>query len=77
MGGGQMACDVDPNMALRASTRAEWYGAPPQMFCGPKSSIPKAPRWNVQPWCNPADDNKFPLDVDLDVLCLCQQSLDN
>lgn len=52
--GGKMACDVDPNMELRAHTHAEWYGAPPSMFCAPKSKVPKAPYWNYQgPWCPP------------------------
>lgn len=66
LAGGQMACGVDPNMAFRASTQAEWYGAPAKMFCAPKSMIPKAPRWNYQPWCNPAAPIHFPADVDLE-----------
>merc|ERR1712038_1055672 len=69
LAGGQMACSVDPNMALRARTRADWYGAPPQMFCAPRSRVPKAPRWNYQPWCNPnvpPEEQPFPDDVDLD-----------
>jgi len=50
--GGKMACDVDPNMEMRAHTQAEWYGAPPKMFCAPKSKVPKAPKWNWGgPWC--------------------------
>jgi hypothetical protein len=50
--GGKMACDVDPNMEMRAHTQAEWYGAPPKLFCAPKSKIPMAPRWNYGgPWC--------------------------
>jgi len=50
--GGKMACDVDPNMQLRAHTQAQWYGAPPKMFCAPKSVVPKAPLWNYKgPWC--------------------------
>lgn len=37
---------------MRAHTQAEWYGAPPKMFCAPKSKIPKAPKWNYgSPWC--------------------------
>merc|ERR1711865_70133 len=27
-------------MELRAHTQAEWYGAPPKMFCAPKSKTP-------------------------------------
>merc|ERR1712232_63367 len=41
--GGKMACDFDPNMEMRAHTQAEWYGAPPKMFCAPKSKVPKEP----------------------------------
>jgi len=66
LAGGQMSCDVDPNMEFRATTRAEWYGAPPYMFCAPKSKIPKAPRWNYGGWC-PAGGDKFDgPNVDLD-----------
>jgi len=47
-----MACDVDPDMMLRAYTQAGWYGAPPKMFCAPRSALPSAPKWNYQgPWC--------------------------
>lgn len=49
--GGQMACDVDPNMETRAQTRASWYGSPPELFCGPKSKIPAAPRWDTAASC--------------------------
>jgi len=52
--GGQMACDVDPEMEMRATTQASWYGAPPKLFCAPKSKVPKAPRWETTgPWCAP------------------------
>merc|ERR1712027_45391 len=67
---GKMACDVDPSMEFRANTRADWYGAPAQMFCAPKSKVPKAPRWNYGPWCAPSGGwghvEPFPDDVDLD-----------
>merc|ERR1711957_1032212 len=44
--------DIDNNMELRANTQAEWYGAPPKLFCAPKSKVPKAPKWNFgSPWC--------------------------
>jgi len=50
--GGKMACDYDPDMEMRAHTQAEWYGAPPKMFCAPKSKVPAAPHWNYAgPWC--------------------------
>lgn len=52
LAGGKMACDFDPNMEMIAHTQAEWYGAPPKMFCAPKSKLPEAPRWNYKgPWC--------------------------
>jgi hypothetical protein len=49
-----MACKVDPEMELIASTEASWYGAPAPFFCAPKSKVPKAPRWDSSKgWCNP------------------------
>jgi len=71
LAGGKMACDVDPNMQLRAFTQATWYGAPAKMFCAPKSVVPKAPKWNyMSPWCPQEGgyDYKppFPDDVPLD-----------
>merc|ERR1712066_343831 len=54
LAGGQMACDVDPDMEMRARTQAGWYGAPTKLFCAPKSKVPKAPRWDpTSPWCAP------------------------
>jgi predicted chitinase len=54
LAGGKMACDVDPNMMMRANTQASWYGAPAKLFCAPRSVVPKAPKWNYQgPWCAP------------------------
>lgn len=48
----RMACDVDPDMEMRAFTNAQWYGAPAALFCAPKSKVPKAPRWDdAAPWC--------------------------
>lgn len=68
--GGRMACDVDPDMMLRAHTQAGWYGAPAKMFCAPKSVVPKAPKWNfAAPWCPPPGGydhvDAFPDDVPL------------
>jgi len=66
LAGGSMACEVDNDMEERAVTRASWYGAPPQLFCAPKSKVPKAPRWDHSDpaWCQPG--NAFSADVDLD-----------
>jgi len=56
LAGGRMACDVDPNMEMRAYTQAGWYGAPAKLFCAPKTKVPKAPRWDYSaPWCAPED----------------------
>jgi len=68
--GGQMACDVDPEMEMRASTQAGWYGAPAKLFCAPRSKVPKAPRWDhASPWCPQEGgwgyEAPFPDDVDL------------
>jgi hypothetical protein len=53
-----MACEVDPNMELIASTQASWSGAPGPMFCAPKSKVAKAPRWNpAAGWCDPKVDH--------------------
>jgi len=70
MAGGRMACEVDPNMEQRASTQANWYGAPPKLFCAPRSKVPKAPRWDYStPWCAPEGGwghvAPFPAAVDL------------
>ena len=52
LAGGRMACEVDPNMEMRAFTQAGWYGAPARLFCAPRSKVPKAPRWDFSsPWC--------------------------
>jgi len=52
-----MACEVDPEMELVATTNAKWYGAPGQFFCAPKSKVPKAPKWDHgSPWCDPNVD---------------------
>eukprot|EP00808_Paulinella_micropora_P024651 g2588.t1 len=49
-----MECPLDPTMTIRAATSATWYGAPPPMFCAPKSKLPAAPKWNYgSPWCDP------------------------
>jgi len=52
--GGRMACEVDVDMEARAFTKADYWGVPPELFCAPKSKVPKAPRWNgvaTCPWC--------------------------
>lgn len=52
-----MECEVDPNQSLTATTHAQWYGAPPALFCGPKSEYPHTGFWDYTYWCdNPWDD---------------------
>merc|ERR1712178_134413 len=71
MAGGKMACDVDPQMEMRAYTQAQWYGAPAKLFCAPRSKVPKAPRWDYSaPWCAPpggwGHEEPMPDNVDLE-----------
>lgn len=72
LAGGRMACEVDPNMEMRASTQAGWYGAPAKLFCAPRSKVPKAPRWDYSdPWCPQEggygyEAEKFTEDANLD-----------
>ncbi len=47
----ELECEVDPEMIAVAETHATWYGAPPPLFCAPKSKMPEAPRWNYDGWC--------------------------
>ena len=57
-----MACEVDPDMMIRANTHANWYGAPPAFFCAPKYLLQKSPRWSYSgAWCAP----NVPRDVDM------------
>jgi len=41
-----MQCEVDPDMEIRGDTHAIWNGAPPQLFCMPRSKLPFSPRWD-------------------------------
>jgi hypothetical protein len=65
LAGGKMACEVDPDMEIRATNQAGWWGAPARLFCAPRSKVPKAPRWDTtSPECwgvKPFDDD-VPLD---------------
>ena len=48
-----MECPVDPNMSIVGVTHAKWYGAPPPMFCGPKTDEqPFTGFWNYNYECN-------------------------
>jgi len=55
-----MECEVDPNMSIKATTHAKWYGAPGPMFCGPKSEYPETGIWDYNyncnnPWAEPPE----------------------
>jgi hypothetical protein len=54
-----MQCDVDPDMEIIATTNSKWYGAPGPMFCGPKSKVPKAPKWSTGGWCSPSSISEW------------------
>lgn len=47
-----MQCEVDPNMRITATTHANWYGAPPGLFCAPKTDYPWVGIWDHNHWCN-------------------------
>jgi hypothetical protein len=42
-----MACNVNPDMILRAKVLSNWDDAPPGFFCAPRKYLPLAPRWVV------------------------------
>jgi hypothetical protein len=54
----ELQCTVLPDMVVVASTSAAWYGAPPPLFCAPRSQMPRAPRWDVSGNC-PASDTYY------------------
>lgn len=55
-----MECEVDPDMVIRATTSATWYGAPPPLFCAPKSLLPESPKWDYgSPWCDPTVSRSY------------------
>ena len=55
-------CPPDPNMVMFATTHAEWYGAPPAMFCAPKSMTGATGHWETSgPWCSPDMKIRDPL----------------
>ena len=63
--GGKMACEVDPDMKMRATNQALWWGAPARLFCAPRSKVPKGPRWDETSECA-ANVQTFPDEVPLD-----------
>ena len=48
-----MECPVDKEMSIVGVTHAKWYGAPPPMFCGPRTDEqPFTGFWNYNYECN-------------------------
>ncbi|KAL3787484.1 hypothetical protein HJC23_001134 [Cyclotella cryptica] len=45
------ACPKDPSMEITGSTNANWIGAPPPLFCGPKSKYDDLGYWNPLKFC--------------------------
>jgi hypothetical protein len=50
-----MECPIDPNMSVKATTNAQWWGAPGPLFCAPKSEYPFVGVWDIGWYC----DNKW------------------
>jgi len=55
------ACPIDPSMKIVASTNAQWYGAPPPLFCAPSKTTKNTGYWNPLsgPWC-PGEPDRDP-----------------
>lgn len=50
-------CKVDDNMSIIANTNPSWYGAPPPLFCAPKTKTGEyIGRWDVIPEASPVCD---------------------
>jgi len=55
----RMACKIDLNMEIKATTNAKWYGAPAPLFCRPKKhGNDFTGKWDYgkecnQPWSDP------------------------
>lgn len=45
------ACPKDPTMEITGTTHAGWIGAPPPLFCGPKSKYDGLGYWNPMKLC--------------------------
>lgn len=45
------ACPKDSGMEITGSTNAKWIGAPPPLFCGPKSKYDGLGYWNPLKFC--------------------------
>lgn len=48
-------CPVDLNMRINGTTNSPWIGAPPPLFCGPKSTYSNLGYWNPQQFCKGTD----------------------
>jgi hypothetical protein len=45
-------CPQDLTMEITATTNAAWIGAPPPLFCGPRSTYDGLGYWNPQQFCS-------------------------
>lgn len=48
-------CPQDLSMEITATTNAKWEGAPPPLFCGPRSRYDGLGYWNPQQFCRGLD----------------------
>jgi hypothetical protein len=47
-----MECSVNPNLKIKATTNAKWYGASAPLNCGPKTEHPLTGYWDYSAECN-------------------------
>jgi hypothetical protein len=48
-------CPEDPLLEITATTNAKWIGAPPPLFCGPKTKYNNLGYWNPMKYCQGPD----------------------
>jgi len=51
------ACPRSNSMEITATTNAAWIGAPPPLFCGPKSKYDDLGYWNPMMFCQGTDNS--------------------
>lgn len=49
------ACPKDPEMEITGTTNADWIGAPPPLFCGPRAKYDGLGYWNPMKFCQGPD----------------------
>jgi hypothetical protein len=55
-----MECAVDPNMEIRATTNAKWFGAPQPLYCGPRKKYPETGFWDHSAPCTGGVCDDYP-----------------